>query len=692
MGNVRGRFSRRDLLRHGAYAGAGLYLVGRVPGAHGARVVAVGAASPTLDPASIGQFVTALTIPPAMPRTAKIALRGGKSIDYYEIAVRRLEQQVLPSGPKTKVWGYGSITTAGTFNYPSFTIEAKWQAPVRVKWVNDLGHGSHLLPVDPTLHWANPPGPRDSRPEFTETPGPYEGPVPLVTHLHGAEAPDWADGYAEAWYLAAGASATHTEGTWYEFFKQKAETFMAGLPYATSIPASWRTWSEGNAIFEYSNNQRAGTFWYHDHTLGMTRLNVYAGPAGFYLLRGGPGDDVGGRLPGPAPALGDAPGTRYYEIPLAIQDRSFNDDNSLFYPDARAFFESLNLPPEEPYLDIPYIGSDACDGESDVSPIWQPEFFGTTMLVNGATWPSLEVEQRRYRFRILNGCNGRFLILKLENDLPFRLIGAEGGFLPEPVRLEQLLMGPAERVDVIVDFSELPVGTEVTLLNLGPDEPFGGGVPHEDFPPANPATTGRVMRFRVVRRQGSDRSTPPDRLELPARAALGAASVTRKVSLNEEESKTVRAIVDEDGNVVLDCDDPDAFAFGPTEALLGTVDGQGSGVALGWDDEITENPAVDAVEVWEIHNFTADAHPIHVHELQFEVVDRKPFGGSARDPEPWETGLKDTVIAYPGEITRIKLHFDEAGQYVWHCHLVEHEDNEMMRPYRVGPPQAGQPG
>ena len=201
-------------------------------------------------------------------------------------------------------------------------------------------------------------------------------------------------------------------------------------------------------MVQYDNDQPAGTLWYHDHTLGMTRVNVYAGPAGFYLLRGGAFDTPPGALPGPAPALGDAAGTRYYEIPLAIQDRSFRVDGSLFYPDSRAFFDGF----EGPY--IPH---------SDVSPIWNPEFFGNAMLVNGNTWPALAVEPRRYRFRMLNGCNGRFLILKLVTGDPearpgtpvlqFVQIGAEGGFLPQPVALDQLLMGPAERADVIVDFT-----------------------------------------------------------------------------------------------------------------------------------------------------------------------------------------------------------------------------------------------
>jgi bilirubin oxidase len=118
--------------------------------------------------------------------------------------------------------------------------------------------------------------------------------------------------------------------------------------------------------------------------------------------------------------------------------------------------------------------------------------------------------------------------------------------------------------------------------------------------------------------------------------------------------------------------------------MLGTLNPDGTGKALGWDDPITETVAVNTVEVWEIHNFTADAHPIHIHEVQFEVVDRAPFDGPARPAEASESGLKDTVIAYPGEVTRVRALFDRAGLYVWHCHLVEHEDNEMMRPYRIG--------
>jgi FtsP/CotA-like multicopper oxidase with cupredoxin domain len=636
----------------------------------------------TLSPGVIRKFVTPLVIPPAMP------LAGSTSTsDSYAIAVRQFAQQILPPPHRrTTVWGYGSLTDTSTFNYPSFTIEASASRRALVTWVNQLVDANgrylpHLLPVDQTLHWANPPGGLAGRDMHGFSPEPYQGPVPLVTHLHGGHSTDESDGYPEAWYLPAAKNIPTgfaTTGTWYDFFRTKFLALWGG------------SWEPGSATFSYPNDQRAATLWYHDHTLGMTRLNVYAGPAGFYLIRGGPSDLPAGTLPGPAPARGDAAGMRYYEIPIAIQDRSFNADASLFYPDNRAFFEGLHTG----QLQIPFIPGLGCTGPSDVSPIWNPEFFGNTMVVNGRTWPFLEVEQRRYRFRFLNGCNSRFLILKLSRQgLPFWQIGTEGGFLPRPAQLDQLLMGPAERADVIVDFTDVPVGTEIVLLNLGPDEPFGGGLPDKDFDTADPESTGLVMQFRVVPAQSIDTSTPPAALVLPPLAPLPPATATRQVSLNEASSETV--LVDghpghghrkhQPANIKLACADANATPFGPTMALLGTITPAGSGNPLTWRDAITENPEPGATEVWEIYNFTADAHPIHIHETEFEVVGRENAAGVVRPPEAWETGLKDTVIAYPDEITRVKATFDRAGQFVWHCHIVEHEDNEMMRPYSVGP-------
>jgi len=627
----------------------------------------------TLPPGAVDKYVLPLVKPPAMPG------KFGKNKDKYKIAVRQFQQQILSPGnglsplPKTTVWSYGSIdhpgtvAEGGTFNYPAFTIEASANKDTQVVWKNELvdpmGNAlPHILPVDQTLHWANPPGGLAGRDKRGFDPTPYMGPVPMVTHVHGAHTTEDSDGYAEAWYLpdAGDIPAGYAQtGTFFDYFNVK---------YG-------HNWGPGSAAFKYMNDQPATTLWYHDHTLGMTRLNVYAGPAGYWLIRGGPYDlDLGYVAPG----VGDDPLGEYTEIPIVIQDRSFNADGSLFYPDNRAFFEGL----EPAQLQIPFIPDIACDGlPSDVSPIWNPEFFGNMMVVNGFTWPYLEVEQRRYRFRFLNGCNSRFLILKTDNDMPFYQIGSDQGFLPETQQLSQLLMAPAERADVIMDFTNIPVGTEIILLNLGPDEPFGGGTPGVDFDPAHPDSTGQVMQFRVKAATSPDNSILPT--TLPAKSALGPADNTRAVSLNEEESGSVRVSEDASGNIVLNCSTGEVF--GPTSALLGTVNPDGTGNPLLWSDLISENPALGAIETWEIHNFTEDAHPIHVHLVHFEVVDREDGVGNVRGPEAWETGYKDTVIAYPGEITRIKALYDVPGFYVWHCHIVEHEDNEMMRPYHVGP-------
>jgi FtsP/CotA-like multicopper oxidase with cupredoxin domain len=654
----------------------------------------------SLDPTLLPKYVAPLVKPPVMPSKGKFKSGGSGRGDYYEIAVRQFQQQVLPpSFPATTVWSYGpfddprTVAEGGAYHYPAFTIESRWQRPARVKWTNGLMDSDgnflpHLLPVDQTLHWANPPGPRDTHGTSQE---PYRGPVPIVTHVHGSHTTEDSDGFPEAWYLPAAkdipGDIQYATGTFYDYFLSKY-----GLD-----------WEPGTATFTYPNDQRATTSWYHDHTLGMTRLNVYAGPAGFYLVRGGPSDQVidirdgsPAVLPGPAPSREIRPFGTFYEIPIGIQDRSFNEDGSLFYPDNRAFFEGL----DPAQLQIPFEPDPACNGMSDVHPIWNPEFFGNTIVVNGQTWPFLDVEQRRYRFRFLNGCQARFLILKFDHPaVQVWMIGSEGGFLPEPLNMRevangQLLLGPAERADVIVDFTDVPAGTPVTLLNLGPDEPFGGGVPGEDFEPADPETTGQVMELRVGPAQRPDRSTPPQYMGFPRIRRIHP-HVTRSLSLNEESSQTV-FVREENGNVILDC--ASSEPFGPIEADLGILAAEGMPVPLGWDEQITENPRRGAREVWEFFNFTADAHPIHVHQVQFQVVNRqalvtdeegmaaKPaqLVGDPRPPEPWERGEKDTVIAYPGEVTRIKAKFDRPGFFAWHCHILEHEDNEMMRPYHVG--------
>jgi FtsP/CotA-like multicopper oxidase with cupredoxin domain len=691
------RFSRRIFVAWVGGASAGFYLFGRFPGMS-APVALAQIPGGSLDPDSVPKFGTPMLIPPVMPKTATIRMPGGKPADYYEISMKQISQQILPTGfDPTTVWGYGGKSAQSNrglliHHAPSLTIEANVNRPVRVKWINELvdvdgNFLPHLLPVDPTLHWANPPGGetgRDTRPTFTETPGPYTGPVPIVTHVHGAVGVhDDSDGYAEAWYLPAAddiPTGFATEGTWYDFFAGKA---------AQSYGV---TWGPGFATFQYPNENRAATIWYHDHALGMTRLNVYAGPAGFYLIRGGPAGDKAvldsrtgqtALLPGPAPREGDKfpPNKPYREIPIAIQDRSFNEDGSLFYPDTRVFFDGI-------------VRDYIPDGE--FSPIWNPEFFGNMIMVNGNTWPSLQVEQRRYRFRFLNGCQSRFLILDF-NDIPgveAWAIGNEGGFLAEPVNLtaangNRLLMGLAERADVIVDFTNVPLGNHI-LRNVGPDEPFGGGEPGEPpegFEPSDPDTTGQIMQFEVVPALTADDTTPPQFLQLPAITPLPAETVTRQVAMIEKAAVGFNA-----------ADEP---VEGPVEALLGVV-ADNVWMERLWEEPVTENPAVGAIEVWEMYNTTGDAHPMHIHEVTFEVVSRQDIvvdeetqtvqvTGSPTPAEPWESGFKDTVIAYPGQVTRVRARYSTPGQFVWHCHIVEHEDNEMMRPYRIGPVQPGQP-
>ncbi len=660
------------------------------------RVLAAPIPGGTLDPLTVPKYQTPMLIPPVMPKAGTINPMGSKPIDYYEISVKQFTEQILPAGlPPTTVWGYGSVNGSGSKNplllhhAPSLTIEAQVNRPVRVKWINDLTYDNgnyrpHLLPVDQTLHWANPPGgvaDRDTRPTFTDTPGPYTGPVPTVPHVHGAVGvADDSDGYAEAWYLPAANNIPAdyaTEGTWYDFFAGKANA-----NYGV-------TWGPGFATFQYPNHNRAATIWYHDHTLGMTRVNVYAGPAGFFLIRGGPSGDKAvldsrnnkaAVLPSPAPKDGDKfPSNKtYYEIPIAIQDRAFNTDGSLFYPDSREFFDgATDLVPGF----IP---------DTDLSPIWNPEFFGNMIMVNGSTWPYQTVEQRRYRIRFLNGCQSRHLILDFASipGVEVWQIGNEGGFLAAPVNLtannnNQLLMGLAERADMIVDFTNVPLGNYI-LKNIGPDEPFGGGEPEADFEPADIDTTGQILQFRVVLPVAPDPTTPPQFLVLPALTPLPAPVTTRPLALMEMMSM---------------------YWDGPAEAMLGNVDGDGMPMHHMWMDPITENPNVGDTEIWEFYNFTADAHPMHVHEVVFEVMNRQSLVtnedgetepparlvGDPRPPEAWESGYKDTVIAYPGEVTRIKAKFAVPGQFVWHCHIVEHEDNEMMRPFRIGPEQAGQP-
>ncbi len=613
-----------------------------------------------LDPSVIPQFVQPLALPTVMPPTGTDG-----DVTEYRIAVRQIEQQILPAPmPMTTLWAYGrdgdplpAPGVVSTFQYPSATVEARTGHPVRVTWINDLVDGEghflpHLLPVDSTIHWADP-GSESGHDHMGGTHTLYSGPVPIITHVHGAHSFDHSDGHPEAWFLP---NATNLP----EGFATRGPTYRS----QGDAPI-------GEAIFEYPVDDRATALWYHDHALGMTRLNVYAGLAGFWIVRDEVEDALG--LPGPPPRLDEPAGTRHYEIPLVVQDRDFYPDGSLFYPSSREQFGDT---------DGPFVP------DSSIPPAWNPEFFGHVMVVNGRAWPFLEVEPRLYRFRVLNACDSRTLMLHFDRpELEMVQIGSDGGLLPDaPVRIgEQLVVGAAERIDLLIDFSALREGDIATLLNSGPDEAWGGPDAMPPQEPADPETTGRVMQFRIVARteNGIAGAIPTT---LASMAPLMTELPPRDLVLFEHDAPA----------------GPSDDTPVPIHVMLGTA----SDGPLPWSAPPTEVIGLGDTEIWRIANLTDDAHPIHLHLVQFRVLDRIPFDsdgyttaqtawlartgpmpvfenfvmGSAMPPRPEESGEKDTIMAWPGTITRIVARFDRAGTYVWHCHILEHEDNDMMRP------------
>jgi spore coat protein A len=528
---------------------------------------------------------------------------------------------------------------------------AKEKERVMIRWENELP--GHFLPVDRTMHMSHP----NYLHSLDEIKAWYDaGNVPTVAHLHGGHTESASDGLPEAWF---------TQG-----FAETGNYFV-------------------KKNYRYDNTQESATLWYHDHALGITRLNVYAGLAGFYLLRDDNEESLinTGVLPG-----GD------YEIEIVIQDKMFNTDGELFWP---AF------PGEEPYAEFiqtPLPEDDFPGG----GPTALAEFFGDYILVNAMTWPKLEVEPRKYRFRLLNGSDSRFYVLEFRDTegeayggatgRSFLQIGTDVGLLPEPVPLTQLLIAPGERMDLVVDFSGLS-GSSIYLRNFGPDEPYGGGEPDADFDAADPGTTGQIMRFDVT-------GTAPTTDVTVTLGTTLRAPIEPLVPNGETRNLVLFEGMDNYGRLM---------------PMLGTL----AAGSLTWNDPITENPMKNDVEIWEVYNATGDAHPVHLHLVKFQILDRQPFTtvdgngvplpepettakdqvlhngtigtgfilnegdivttGPAEDPADNELGWKDTAVMLPGQVTRVIAKFDRKGRYVWHCHILSHEDHEMMRPFQVGP-------
>ncbi len=426
---------------------------------------------------------------------------------------------------------------------PGPTFETRSGQGLLVEWANELP-AAHFLPIDHSIHGAE-----------TRLPE-----VRTVVHLHGAKAPPESDGYPENWF----------------------------------VPGK-------SALCHYPNHQEAATLWYHDHALGINRLNVFAGLLGMFLVR----DEVEDGL--------DLPRGKY-EIPLAIFDRIFDLQSQLNYP--------VSGDPKKP---------------------WTPEVFGEAILINGKLFPYLEVEPRPYRFRLLNGSNARFYHFSLGAGQSFQQIGTDQGLLSAPVKIDRVSISPGERADLIVDFSGM-AGSNVILNN-------------EIVP---------ILQFRVAKGMARSGKSLPERLRPVVKIEEKSAIKTRRLSLVEVDDLVGR----------------------PATMLLNNTH---------WDMPVTENPVLDSTEIWELVNTTDDAHPIHLHLVRFQILDRRTFSiddfwaqdkitykAPAIPPEASEAGWKDTVRADPGMVTRIIVKFEGyVGRYVWHCHILEHEDNEMMRPFDV---------
>jgi spore coat protein A len=528
------------------------------------------------------------------PRPGVIEPVGAKDGNpYYEVEMREVKQKIHQDLPPTTVWGYDG-------QYPGPTIEAQQGEPIYVRWENKLPN-EHFLPVDKTIHSSKIP---------------YDSTgVRVVTHLHGGNVEHTSDGKPTAWFTRN--------------FEQTGPKFEKKDYY-------------------YVNDQPPAPLWYHDHSLGITRLNVYAGLAGFYLLRNDHEDSLG--LP-----------SGKYEIPLVIQDRSFNRDGSLFYPTAAS-------------------GTDSDPPNPDPSIV--PQFFGDTAVVNGKAWPRLSVAPRKYRFRILNGSNSRFYNLTLfEYDEssgttgaggpPFTFIGNDGGLLASPVTIEDRLeIGTSKRADVVVDFSDY--AGQTLLVHNNAAAPYRG----PEIKTGNQRPLPEVMLIDVASGDVDDPSRVPNTLaevpEIPVD------------SVNKERYLPLTRRTDD---------------FGRPLYLLGSEKKTSPHRLY---DPVTEDPTLNDTEIWSFANQTGMSHPMHLHLVHFQVLGRQPIqeydntsdaiGVATLDPPaPYERGWNDVVTANPGEVTHVIVHFgefeglfnDQTGWYMWHCHMIEHEDHDMMRPFRV---------
>jgi len=607
-----------------------------------------------LDPNTIPKFRSQLIrLPTFVPIGTKREPSTGKNLPLYEVTEETVQIPLLPQGfPTTKSYAYGgkvnladpgqpaNIVTA--FSVPGPTFEAVRNQRIFVHYINDLD-GDHMFPVDPTIMAANVNNSPIPTPPFTPFPPgyePFQDPIATVPHLHGGVTPSDSDGFPESWF---------TKG-----LQRKGPTFSG-------------------TTFEYFNGQLPTTLWYHDHALGMTRLNVAAGLEGTYILRD-PNDNVAPLLP-----------QGKFEVPLFLMDKAFNTDGSIHFTQ---------------------VGDNP-----DVHPYWDPEYFGDTILVNGKAWPNFKVERRQYRFRIVNGSNARFYNLKLSNGQSFIQVGADGSYLPAPVTLTEAFLAPCERADILIDFSNLPAGTKIILQNTA-NAPFPGGDPPD-------ANTSIVMQFEVLNTAAvHPHPLPATLITIPTLIETPDIGNPKLFTLNEAEHPVtgdpVGVFID---GQHFDADVTEIPRVGTTESWYFqnlTEDAHPIHIHL-VEFQLEDRQLIDVdrfTAYWQSLNGTDLPlnHPTIRANVETPVFD--PATGTTHDfltgpsepPSPQESGWKDVFIAPPHKVTRIRIRiapqstkesdlfpgknafpFDPtAGPgYVWHCHILDHEDNDMMRPMKI---------
>ena len=645
-------------------------------------------------------------------------------VDFYHLSAQQFEQQMHPDLPNpTRLWGYVDLST----NSPAYlgpAIVATRGKPVVIRMQNDLPP-QHILPVDTTIMGAEADVPQNR----------------CCVHLHGGLVPWTSDGGPYAWFSPTGVVGA-TDGS-------------AGISFLNGVAGS-----PGAADYYYPNDQSARLAWYHDHSIGITRLNAYAGMAAPYLIV----DDVEAALTGGStPAV---PGLAY-TIPLVLQDKMFKlthdqwgRPGDLWYP---YVYESNSTGPDSRWdLGTP---SDGFENEgAPQTPSCVPEFFADTPVINGMAYPYAEVQPRRYRLLMLNGSQARFYHLQLyyesatnpgEPDFgkpgpAFIQIGTEGGLLPEPVVLNSppvqipmdcdgsvkfdgpfnLLLAPAERADLVVDFSSVPVGSNLILYNDAPAPfPMGDsrndyytGCPDETSEGGAPSTvagkgpnTRTLMQIRMVALAGARDPLDFNATLAALQSALPAAYTASHVPFGEPDlDPTAPGVIFENKTLNEDFDE-----FGRLIQRVGTdaalyADSYGRN----YEDPVTEVYPEGQTVVWDIYNTTGDTHPMHFHLVNVQVIGRAPFDNSTpgqvtftptgpwQEPDPNYKGWKETVRMNPGEVTRVIMKFDlpkvpfaipgsprpgmEGGhEYVWHCHILEHEEHDMMRALVIKPASEG---